>query len=621
MINEPLLASDNADAAVVEVPESAGAYRAPALSPEQRLLQLQADHIAAVTQEHRSSRPSVTIEFQQLSYVVQGNNRILHDLNGVFRAGELTALMGPSGAGKSTLLNVLAGFRTKQSSGRVLVNGEDRILPLFRKFSCFVMQDDVLLKNLTVQEYMLMSAELRLPESLSENDKLKLVKEVIKSMGLDKHSGVKAMSLSGGQRKRLAVALELLNDPPLLFLDEPTSGLDSTTAFSVVRMMRQLAQSGRTIICTIHQPSATLFELFDQVYLLARGQCLYNGSVTGIVPYFRDQGIECPQYHNPADFIMEVASGDKGSLPPLLAAWREAEKARPAYVPPAPLPSQRSFSLGSGQYVTSHLTQFQVLLKRSFREVTRDLVLTRMRFGSHIGMGILIGLLFLHIGYGPTHVQDTLGYYFFAILFLMLASAMPTVLTFPIEKEVFTREHLNNWYSVRAYYAAKSIADFPFQIIFPVIFGTITYWMLDQPSSGSVFFKVLFVYICHTQVAQALAVVIGAAAPSLQAAVFLTPITSIPMMLFAGFLIFIHNIPPALRWLQWLSYFHYSFEACTVAVFSGTPQAYVLGPEMLGFDDEHTSLYGFDIGMLILFFIIFKVLAYLVLRKQAKRTY
>jgi ABC-type multidrug transport system ATPase subunit len=130
-----------------------------------------------VLQSQRAPRPPVTLEFQNLSFSV-GDKRILHDLNGTFSAGELTALMGPSGAGKSTLLNVLAGYRTKQSEGRVLINGEERVLPLFRKFSCFVMQDDALLKNLTVLEYLTISSELRLPEKISAQEKTKLVTEV-----------------------------------------------------------------------------------------------------------------------------------------------------------------------------------------------------------------------------------------------------------------------------------------------------------------------------------------------------------------------------------------------------------------------------------------------------------
>jgi len=236
-------------------------------------------------------------------------------------------------------------------------------------------------------------------------------------------------------------------------------------------------------------------------------------------------------------------------------------------------------------------------------------------------MGILIGLLYLKIGTSdPTKYQSVLGYYFFSILFLMLASAMPTVLTFTVEKEVFTREHLNNWYSVRSYYLAKSLADFPFQVLFPVIYGTITYWMLEQPPEADRFFKVLFLYVCHTQVAQSLAVALSAAAPTLQAAVFLAPMTAIPMMLFSGFLVKLDDIPAFLRWIQWLSYFHYSFEGCTVAVFENSPLSKPV-LQALGFENEHTSLYGFSIGMLLLFFAFFRILAYTILRKKAKRTY
>ena len=133
---------------------------------------------------------------------------------------------------------------------------------------------------------------------------------------------------------------------------------------------------------------------------------------------------------------------------------------------------------------------------------------------------------------------------------------------------------------------------------------------------------VVYFVLNTLQVAQALAVVLGAAAPTLQTAVFLAPMTAIPMMLFSGFLIYLRNIPPFLRWLQWLSYFHYSFEGCAVAIFQGSdnPQ-YIAFIQALGFTDDQTSLYGFDIGMLLLFFVVFKVMAYMILRKKAKRTY
>lgn len=243
---------------------------------------------------------------------------ILNGLTGMVCPGELLAMLGPSGSGKTTLLTALGGRLTGKLSGKITYNSQP-FCGSIRRRTGFVAQHDFLYPHLTVYETLLFTALLRLPNSIANDEKVQHVERVITELGLSRCQnsmigGPLFRGISGGEKKRVSIGQELLINPSLVLLDEPTSGLDSTTAQKILTTIKQLANCGRTVITTIHQPSSRLYHMFDKVLLLSEGCPIYYGPASTALDYFSSIGFSTSLTVNPADLLLDLANGNFQTL-------------------------------------------------------------------------------------------------------------------------------------------------------------------------------------------------------------------------------------------------------------------------------------------------------------------
>ncbi|XP_014255925.1 ATP-binding cassette sub-family G member 1-like [Cimex lectularius] len=429
-------------------------------------------------------RPTVDIEFSDLSYTA-GRRRIMKGVSGSFRAGQLTAIMGPSGAGKSTLMNILAGYVTVGVNGIITTNGEPRNLANFNKMSVYIMQEDLLQPYLTVRESMELAARLKLGSKYSSEQIFQVVDDLLTTLGLCKCADNWTNRLSGGQRKRVSVALEIVHNPPVIFLDEPTTGLDIVTINQTVQLLRLLAKQGRTVVCTIHQPSASLFHLFDRVYMLARGKCIYQGVPGQLVPFLSSTNLECPQNYNPADYILEVLQVD--IIDKLCESIQNGKVVKAAPLALCEIELAEKTKVGihkKSDFLTfpnSFWTQFVLIFSRMILQKKRHVAGLWLQFIHHLFSGLIIGLIFRGVGNDASRPFDNFKFILCVSVFFMYTHCMTPILTYPLEIKIMKREFFNRWYSLKAYYLAKTLSTLPLIISLGFVFTCIVYVMSDQP--------------------------------------------------------------------------------------------------------------------------------------------
>uniref|UniRef100_A0AAR5P8W1 ABC transporter domain-containing protein n=1 Tax=Dendroctonus ponderosae TaxID=77166 RepID=A0AAR5P8W1_DENPD len=387
---------------------------------------------------------------------------------------------------------------------------------------------------------------------------------------LDQSHHTLTSRLSGGQRKRLAVALELLSNPPILFLDEPTTGLDSSSCSQCLYLFKRLAQEGRTIVCTIHQPSALLFEMFDKLYALSAGKCIYDGPSTQLVPYFNNFNVKCPPYHNPADFLMEVAMGDHGvDLNQLAAAVQQQqliERTNPTKDKDLPLKDVPMILNSDTPSISPApvIMQFFLLYKRNLLQTRRNWLYPLNRLLAHIVIGFIFGYLYRGVGANANQILANYVYLYGTMLLNVYTGKMSVTLSCKWKIKILTREHFNRWYKLSPYLMSVILIEIPFQVLCTWTYIVISYWLTSQPLDYRPYIFVLFVTI-GTLCAQSMGYFIGATT-STKIAVFIGPVLACCFSIF-GFCLRRSDTPAVFRWLFTVSYFRVAFHGVVVSVY------------------------------------------------------
>ncbi|EKX41157.1 hypothetical protein GUITHDRAFT_60683, partial [Guillardia theta CCMP2712] len=482
--------------------------------------------------------------------------QVLKSLKGYAKPGEIVAIMGASGSGKTSLLNVLSG-RVVSMNGHVVtskftVNGHPTSGEELGPQIAYVMQEDTLCPTSTPREALEFSAKLRLPPSVTDAERTRMVNDVITILHLDRCADTligdeMIKGISGGEKRRTSIGVELITSPSILFLDEPTSGLDSFAAYNVIQALKDLAGLGCTVLCTIHQPSSEVFHLFDRTILLAEGRTLYDGRVDQLCDHFMRIGYPVPEETNPADHVMFLMQTlDKSLLKDLCMAYAAANDKFDPHTACALDGGDIPRKLKRVQ--AGWFTQFMVLGMREVQTVTRNKGALIARFGSAIGLNLIFALIFYKVGNGGD-IQSHFGALVFLAISAMFGAAQPVILTFPAERPRFVREYATGTYGAVPYFWSKLFTELPLTFLVALVVFLVTYW--TEALKGNFILHVLIVWLVSIA-ASSTALFAGSIASNVKVATEALPAIFVPQILFAGFFIKIELIPVWIRWAQYL---------------------------------------------------------------------
>ncbi|CAH0493288.1 unnamed protein product [Peronospora farinosa] len=502
--------------------------------------------------------------------------QLLQKITAHFEPGRMVALMGATGAGKTTLMDVIAGRKTGgRIVGDIYVNGEVKDPAIFSRITAYCEQMDIHSEAASIYEALVFSAKLRLPPNFTEEERMNLVHETLELLELSSIASEMVGSLSVEQKKRVTIGVEVVSNPSVLFLDEPTSGLDARSALIVMRGVQSIARTGRTVLCTIHQPSISIFELFDGLLLLQKG---------GYTAYFGDLGVdsvkmleyfasipgteEIRSQYNPATYMLEVIGAGIG---------RDVKNYSVEYKNSELCQKNRARTLDlckvSGEFIRHSTLNHRPIATdfwNQLRELTTKQRLTYWRNPQYNFMRVFLFPMFAVI-FGTTFYQlsadsvkrinSHIGLIYNSMDFIGVTNLMTVIEVTCAERAVYYRERMSNYYSPLPYSLSLWFAEIPYLILVNILFVAIEYWLVGWSDNAGDFFFFMLVFYLYTSACTFIGQWMSALMPNEKVANVAVGAISCLLNLFSGFLLPRTAMKAGYKWFQYLMPSSYSLSA------------------------------------------------------------
>ncbi|XP_024152402.1 ATP-binding cassette sub-family G member 8 isoform X2 [Oryzias melastigma] len=529
----------------------------------------------------------------KLPWEVEGNKQMaINNLTLRVRSGQMLAVIGSSGCGKTSLLDIITcrGEGGKMTSGEVLINGKPNTPQLVKKSIAHVRQDDRLLPHLTVRETLSFVAKLRLPTHFTQGQRDQRVDDVIAELRLRQCAHTRVgndyvRGVSGGERRRVSIAVQLLWNPGILILDEPTSGLDSFTAHNLVITLSRLARGNRLVLLSVHQPRSDIFQLFDLVVLLSSGSAAYFGAAQDMVSYFTSLGHPCPRYCNPSDFYVDLISIDRRSpeteaeclqrarlLSEQFAEkvrdtedhmWKSAEASSSQTDSPHQQRKRQEELINISKdrnKLPGGLHQFKVLIRRQLYNDYRDLVTLLVHGLEALLMSLLVGFLYYGAGDERLSIQDTVALLYMIVALTPFAVVLDVIAKCHTERAMLFHELEDGMYSVTSYFFAKVLGELPEHCVFTLVYGLPIYWLAGLNEAPDRFLLNFLMVWLMVYCSRSMALFVAAALPTLQISAFMGNSLFTVFYLTGGFVISLENMWLVASWLSYASFMRWGFE-------------------------------------------------------------